>query len=739
MSIQRKTRVESGQTIVEFALVIILFLLLITFVIEAGRIIWAYGVVQRAAREGARYAITGESDPDACTLGDPLCNSRTQSIIDVSTDALAGLRINDDENALFQDDYFTLVQVFGYNGAIQGDSRLQEGYGGDPGQPVVVRVSYNVPVVTPLLRPVVENVPVFGQVTLNNELFGQTGGTTEGIAVPPPLPAVPKPGPTDTPTPTSTPTPIPTIPPGSTNTPTITSTPPPRCNIRIQNQPLIEGATEIIITGDLYRNNDATQGFYTFDLIDVTNGRTIAENIVMQAIPPEEVNLWDHGCANGNEGLVRVNLNIAGEGDYINGVKLFTLVLADHQNGTQDQEFVQADPNRASPTPLPPTQTAIPSDTPQPTPTFTETPDRPDAFITFLNGEECVTLSPSARFEIIGGNWVAGATIRFEWQGLVLPNTATADAQGRIPVTTFDLQSTNGRKFMRAFDLDNGDEFTLVIDIPCPNDIPTATPTPSPTFAPPDLVITTPELLTTGPINEFEQVEFRFTISNIGETDASQLFFVDLYLDPDASAFITTTNPILQTSIETDPHSDGFVAVAALGAQSSEVLTITSKLTGFKNDANGDRSAWGMVDSLDSVNESREDNNISSLKGIKVTPGVSPTPTPALGGSNIIGGIVSALYTTFVPQQRATVYLIETVNGTSREVGRTITNNSGGYIFSDVPSLPSPSDTYTIVACLNVSGSGSYVGFRDAVPSDTGPVIKNIFMVIDETGCPYSR
>jgi hypothetical protein len=45
---------------VEFALILPFFLILLIGVIEAGRIIWAYITVQTAAREAARYAVTGK-------------------------------------------------------------------------------------------------------------------------------------------------------------------------------------------------------------------------------------------------------------------------------------------------------------------------------------------------------------------------------------------------------------------------------------------------------------------------------------------------------------------------------------------------------------------------------------------------------------------------------------------------------------------------------------------------------
>lgn len=50
---------QKGQGLVEFAFVLPLLLLLLLGIIEGARVIWAYVTVQQAAREAARYAVTG--------------------------------------------------------------------------------------------------------------------------------------------------------------------------------------------------------------------------------------------------------------------------------------------------------------------------------------------------------------------------------------------------------------------------------------------------------------------------------------------------------------------------------------------------------------------------------------------------------------------------------------------------------------------------------------------------------
>jgi len=60
-----RQRANKGQGLVEFALIIPILLLLLTGIFEMGRVIWAYVTVQTAAREAARYAVTGRPYIDA--------------------------------------------------------------------------------------------------------------------------------------------------------------------------------------------------------------------------------------------------------------------------------------------------------------------------------------------------------------------------------------------------------------------------------------------------------------------------------------------------------------------------------------------------------------------------------------------------------------------------------------------------------------------------------------------------
>ena len=59
----RRDRRGRGQALVEFALVIPIFLLLLVAIFDMGRAVFAYNTLTNAAREGARMAIVNQYKP----------------------------------------------------------------------------------------------------------------------------------------------------------------------------------------------------------------------------------------------------------------------------------------------------------------------------------------------------------------------------------------------------------------------------------------------------------------------------------------------------------------------------------------------------------------------------------------------------------------------------------------------------------------------------------------------------
>jgi len=56
MKIKRRSN-QTGQSLVEFALILPLLMLVLMMIFDAGRAIYYYSVVHNAAREGARYGV----------------------------------------------------------------------------------------------------------------------------------------------------------------------------------------------------------------------------------------------------------------------------------------------------------------------------------------------------------------------------------------------------------------------------------------------------------------------------------------------------------------------------------------------------------------------------------------------------------------------------------------------------------------------------------------------------------
>ena len=78
----KKHNRSTGQALVEFALMAVVLLMIMFIIIEAARILWAWGTVQNAAREGARYAITGQYDwPDWAVSSLPKFNTPLLSTV----------------------------------------------------------------------------------------------------------------------------------------------------------------------------------------------------------------------------------------------------------------------------------------------------------------------------------------------------------------------------------------------------------------------------------------------------------------------------------------------------------------------------------------------------------------------------------------------------------------------------------------------------------------------------------
>ena len=86
-----RRRSTSGQGLVEFALVIPIFLVMVFGLLDAGRYVYMTNVLSQAAREGARLAAVesswiGSTDSSCNQVGGPVCPA---TAADLKTDVLA--------------------------------------------------------------------------------------------------------------------------------------------------------------------------------------------------------------------------------------------------------------------------------------------------------------------------------------------------------------------------------------------------------------------------------------------------------------------------------------------------------------------------------------------------------------------------------------------------------------------------------------------------------------------------
>jgi hypothetical protein len=88
---------QNGQTLAEFALAAPIFFLLVFGFIDMARLYQSWVTVQHAAREGARYAVTGRAD---CSIASPsreaciehIARAQTEGLHDPDDDLTVGFR-----------------------------------------------------------------------------------------------------------------------------------------------------------------------------------------------------------------------------------------------------------------------------------------------------------------------------------------------------------------------------------------------------------------------------------------------------------------------------------------------------------------------------------------------------------------------------------------------------------------------------------------------------------------------
>jgi Flp pilus assembly protein TadG len=148
---------RNGQTLAEFALVLPVVVLVIFGIADMARAMQSYVTLQVAARDGARYAVTGRTD---CT--GPAVQTREACIEQQVADRTSSLN----NAASITTSFRSWDYPFYSDPAAEGDA-------GEQCDAVEVEVNYTYQPITPIFRTLVSNsVEMRARERLVNEPFG---------------------------------------------------------------------------------------------------------------------------------------------------------------------------------------------------------------------------------------------------------------------------------------------------------------------------------------------------------------------------------------------------------------------------------------------------------------------------------------------------------------------------------------------------------------------------------------
>lgn len=152
----RYLRRQSGATVVEMAIIAPVFLLILLSLIELSMMFFATLTMQYAVREGARYAITGQSNLDPATSN----QQRYNAIIAGIRDSSLGM-------------YDKLAPVISVNGKSYASTAYSSGMFGAAGSIIVLQLDCDWVVTTPFLSSMFTNGKYHFAVaaTMRNEYF----------------------------------------------------------------------------------------------------------------------------------------------------------------------------------------------------------------------------------------------------------------------------------------------------------------------------------------------------------------------------------------------------------------------------------------------------------------------------------------------------------------------------------------------------------------------------------------
>ncbi|MDD5250355.1 MAG: TadE/TadG family type IV pilus assembly protein [Rhodocyclaceae bacterium] len=133
---------QRGSSIVEFALVAPVFFFLFLAVIEFGILFWVNLTMQHAVREGARYAVTGQSNLDPNASDQQRYNAVIQDIKNNSMGLYGMLNPT-----------IAITINGGSSQSYSNSASYNGGMFGGPGDIIVLQLNCAWPIITPLAKP----------------------------------------------------------------------------------------------------------------------------------------------------------------------------------------------------------------------------------------------------------------------------------------------------------------------------------------------------------------------------------------------------------------------------------------------------------------------------------------------------------------------------------------------------------------------------------------------------------
>jgi Flp pilus assembly protein TadG len=175
-------RDQSGATAVQFALVSPIFFVALFGLFEFARVMFVGAMLESAVAEASRYGTTGAVVAGAPreqrileivserTLGlVPIDEATVATLIYPGFDSIGQAEAYTDLNGNGQFDTGEPFEDFNING--QWDTDMGMAGPGGPGDIVLFRVDYDIPLLTPFIKPLVEDIHLSSSIAVRNEPF----------------------------------------------------------------------------------------------------------------------------------------------------------------------------------------------------------------------------------------------------------------------------------------------------------------------------------------------------------------------------------------------------------------------------------------------------------------------------------------------------------------------------------------------------------------------------------------